>query len=295
MKTGNYQVALKNFNMAYKLSPENSNLFIEMAPLSVQFEGQFSQVQQRLEKFMMDSKDKSFLNYSRNVIGLTHSYRNRHNEALHFYNQIIQMDDGFLPAIVNKTFSLLKLNRPVEAVDFIEKELKKFPEKPIVHYLYVRSLIEMGLKEERDEEKKTILKKAFSMGQQFSKKFLEFKQEVLFLITLGKMKLDERGKEWTISITDFLKVDIELTNLHIQNPHIDFQSFNWVDYNVHCEKMQKNLNNDLYLSQLLKGFCFLKSIVLLRGREFSKNYLPNKVRRACCRLFMLLFFLKWVT
>ncbi len=270
IKTGNYQIALKNFNMAYKLSPEDRNLFIEMAPLSVQFEGKSSQVETQLEKFMMDSKDKSFLNYSRNVIGLTHSYRNRHHEALLFYNQITQMDNGFLPAIINKTFSLLKLDRPKEAVEFMEKEIKNFPKEAIVHYLYIRSLMEMGLK----EEKEAIIKKAFQLGRQFSEKFLEFKQEVLFLMTLGKMNLDKNEKKWMKSTTDFLKVDIELTNLHKQDPHIDFQSFNWLDYKSHCEKMQENIE-DLYLSQLLKGFCLLKINRLVEGKKVFEKLLAK--------------------
>ena len=274
MRVGNYQVALNNFNKAYRLSPKDQNLFIEMAPLAVQFEGQFSKVQGKLEQFMMNSRDKSFLNYSRNVIGLTHSYRNRHDKALHFYDQIIHVDEKFLPAVVNKTFSLLKLDRPEEAVTFIEKRVKDFPEEPIVYYLYIRSLIEMGLK----QDKKSPLKKAFLLGEQFSKKFLEFKQEVLFLITLGKMNLNKEGLDWVQSIEDFLKVDVELTNLHIQNPHIDFQSFNWLDYDFHCKEMQKNIK-DIYLSELLKGFCLLKINRVVEGKRIFERLLAKQSRK----------------
>ena len=40
LKVGEYQKALKNFSMAYNLSPQDINLLIEMAPLSIQFNGQ---------------------------------------------------------------------------------------------------------------------------------------------------------------------------------------------------------------------------------------------------------------
>ena len=279
MKVGDYPVALKNFNKAYKLSPEDPNLFIQVAPLVVQFEGQFAQVQENLDRFMSNSKDKSFLNKSKNVIGLIQSYRNRHKEALIFYNEILSVDEKFLPAIVNKAFSLLKLNQPLSAMKFMESKARIFHGEPIVQYLYIRSLIEAGLKEDPK-----YLKKAFVLAEKFSKRFFEFKQEVLFLVSFGKMRLDSKSQLWFNSVKDFLKVDIELTNLHLQNPYFDFQSSNWLDYIPYCKEMQENI--DYYFAELLKGFCFLKAGLNLKGKQTFENLIGNHSHKGMLQGFV---------
>ena len=87
------------------------------------------------------------------------------------------------------------------------------------------------------------------------------------------MKINKDPQFWLGSVKNFLKVDLELTNLHLQNPYFDFQSFNWIDYISYCKEMQKNI--DGYFSELLKGFCFLKTGLNLKGKNTFEKLLGN--------------------
>ena len=273
VQVGDHREALEKFKEASNLLPADSNLVIEMASLSVQLEVQYPKVQKEIEELI--SRDKSFLKRGKNIIGLTYSYRDRYREALRFYDEVIQSHDQFLPAVVNKAFALLKLGRSKESAVLMEKAVKDFSNKPIVQYLYVRSLLEMALK----KGDKSSFEKALLTAEPFSRISFEFRQEVLFLMAVAAMKMGLQGENLAVPVRNFLKVDTELTNLHVKDSHIDFRSFNWKDYVKYCKPMQKNLKKDIRLAKLLEGFCLLKAHRFVEAKNIFEKLLAKQNHR----------------
>ena len=270
VQVGDHREALEKFTKASNLLSGDSNLIIEMAPLSVQLEVQYPKVQRQMEKLI--SRNKIFLKRGKNIIGMTYSYRDRYREALRFYDDVIQGHNQFLPAVVNKAFALLKLGRSKELTALMEKAMRDFSNKPIVHYLYVRSLLEMALK----RGDKPSFEKVLLTAEPFSRIFFEFRQEVLFLMAVTAMKMGLQGEELAVPVRNFLKVDMELTNLHVKDSHIDFRSFNWKDYVKYCKPMQKNLKKDIRLAKLLEGFCLLKVHRFVEAKNIFEKLLTKQ-------------------
>lgn len=270
LKTGEYQKALKNFAMAYNISPNDPNLILEMAPLSVQFDGQFSQVELMVNGLLANQYKKDYTKRGKNIIGLTYSYRTKFQEALAMYDEVISVDRQFLPPKINKAFVLLKLKRPKDAVELMRTVVTEFPDEAIAHYLYIRSLVELGMK----SQNKAYYQEALSVSRQFSRNFSDLKQEVSFLIALAKMKLQVTGDELERLVKNFLRVDIELTNLHVHDTLMDFQSFNWVDYIPHCKSMMGQLSE--YSAKLVEGFCFLKINRTIEAKKIFEGLLSEQ-------------------
>jgi tetratricopeptide (TPR) repeat protein len=252
LKVGEYQKALNNFKRAYNISPQDPNLVAEMAPLSVQFDGQFDQTQALLENLMATTNEKSIIKIAHNAIGLSHSYRENFEKALESYDVSLDIDPNYLPSLLNKAFAFLKLEQHLEAVGLMRKVVSDYPDEPIAHYLYIRSLAELGMAK-KDEK---ALKEALSVSDQFSRKFSDFKQEVLFLIAVVNSYLEVKPAQPEQLVDQFLRVDPELTRLHVHDPNVDFQSFNWFDFISHCERLEQGLSD--YKAQVLQAFCALK-------------------------------------
>ena len=270
LKIGEYQKALNSFTMAYKLSSTDPNLLIEMSPLSVQFDGQFSEVEMRLENMLATRRQKTIVKIARNIVGLSYSYRSMFGEALASYEASLQIDDQFLPALLNKSFILIKLKKYESAVKLMRQVVADNPENPAAHYFYIRSLVEQGMA----QSNKNILKEALSVADQFSQKFFDFKQEVSFLMAVSHYHLGSPESKILSSVNDFLQVDMELTNLHVHDTLIDFQSFNWRDYIPMCDKLRSALND--YSKKMLEGFCLLKVHRTIEAKKVFESLLIQK-------------------
>lgn len=270
LRMGEYQKALKNFNLAYSISPNEPNLLIAMAPLSVQFEGQFAQVQTNLEQLMAVNKQKDIRMLATNIIGLSYSYRKQYAEALASYNVVLELDNQYLPSILNKTFSLIKLKKFDKAKEIMDQNLKEHSDKPIFHYFYIRTLLEKGLKT-KDEFS---LKEVISVANQFPQKYIDFRQEVLFMVALAHLQLNSPEEELVAKVRSFLQVDMELTNLHVHNPNIDFQAFNWIDFSHYCKALWAKLPE--YDSKVLQGFCSLKIGKSIEAKEIFEKLLAQQ-------------------
>lgn len=270
LKVGEYQKALKNFSLAYNISPNDPNLVIEMAPLSVQFDGQFSKSQVMLETLLASHNTREYATRAKNTIGLAHSYRTQYQDALSSYDQVIKLDDQFVPALINKAYILIKLKKPDEAVDIMKKVVNDNPDEPMAHYFYVRSLVEEGLK----SGSAVYFDEALSVSSQFAQRFSDLKQEVLFLNVIAKANLGANPTELNGLVKDMLMVDTELTNFHVHDTLIDFQIFNWLDYYPHCEKLMSRL--DAYTGPLFKGFCFLKINRTMEAKKIFESLLSQQ-------------------
>ncbi len=269
LKTGEYQKALSNFILAYNLSGQDPNIVLEMAPLSVQFDGQFSHVELMVENLLATRYKKDFMKRGRNIVGLTHSYRGRYRDAIKSYEESLEVDGEYFPAMANQAYSAMKMGDPEKATQIMKKAQISHGDNPIAHYLYIRSLIETGLK----TGSKNLFEEALSVSQQYDQKFSDLKQEVFFLKSIARKEMGASRKEIEIAVKNFLRVDSELTTLHVHNVHIDFQSFNWIDFAPHCNGLRDSL--DVYLSALLEGFCFLKSNRVLEAKKVFENQLAE--------------------
>ena len=169
IKLGEYQTALKHFNQAYSISPNDPNLIIEMTPLSVQFDGQFSQAKLLVEKVLSKSPQKTFTKHGRNVIGLSYAYQGKYQDAVTSYEKVLSLDDQFLPAHINKAYSLIKLGRTQDAVVHMRMVVTEFPNEAIAHYLYIRSLVEHGVA----INEVNLFREAISVASQFSQNFAD--------------------------------------------------------------------------------------------------------------------------
>ncbi len=252
LRVGEYRKALRNFTQAFNISPNDANLLIEMSPLAIQFDGKFDQTQALLENMLATNKQKTNEKMARNIIGLSYSYRGQFKEAVASYDQALNTDPDFFPSLINKSFGLLKLQRYDEAMQLLRQVVADHPDNPIAHYLYIRSLAEKGIA----NDDKIALKEALSVSANFATEFFDFRQEVLFIIAMVNEKLGATPEEIQQLINNFMRIDLELTKLHVHNTLIDFQSFNWLDFFHYCKVLGKPLSD--YNQKLLQGFCFLK-------------------------------------
>jgi tetratricopeptide (TPR) repeat protein len=252
LRVGEYRKALRNFTQAFNISPKDPNLVLEMAPLTIQFDGQFEQTQAMLESLLLSNKQKQINKLARNSIGLSYSYRGQFNESLASYNQALSLDPNYLPSLLNKGFALLKLQRYEEAMQLMREVVGDYPEDPMAHYLYIRSLAEKGIAD-NDE---AALKEALSVSGNFATEFFDFRQEVMFLIAMVNEKLGVSGDDLQQYVNNVMRIDLELTKLHVHSAHVDFQSFNWLDFFNYCKILGQPLQE--YNQKLLQGFCFLK-------------------------------------
>ncbi len=270
LKVGEYQKALQNFTTASNISPTDPNLLLEMSPLSIQFDGQFDQAQVSLEKLVATTRHKSVKKMAQNIIGLSFAYRQRYAEALVSYDSALQSDDQFLPARLNKAQVLMKLKKYDEAVALMRQVVSEHPDEAVAHYFYVRSLSEQGLNQNNEK----VLKEALSVTDQYAQKFSDFRQEVLFLVAVINAQLGGPAENITVMVNNFLRVDFELTRLHVHDTLIDFQSFNWVDYYPLCKKLNSKLTE--YSQKMLDGFCLLKVGRTLDAKKIFENLLSQK-------------------
>lgn len=270
LKIGEYQRALDNFVEAYKISPNDPNLIMEMAPLSVQFGGQFSQSQILVENLLASKYQKNYRKQGKNIIGMTYSYRSKFEEALVAYNESLGVDDQYLPALINKAYALIQLQKYERAVDLMRQVVSDFPQQAVAHYMYVRSLVELGAA----KKSPTHLREALSVADQYTQKFFDFSQEVLFLVAYSQLKTQKSTEQLTDAVKSFLKFDAELTNLHVHNIMIDFQIFNWIDFSVFCSEIQTGLSESLSL--LLQGFCDLKLNKSIAAKSLFEKQLKQQ-------------------
>ncbi|MEM7645312.1 MAG: tetratricopeptide repeat protein [Pseudomonadota bacterium] len=270
LKVGEYQRALDNFNQAYSLSPNDPNLTIEMTPLLIQFDGQFSQAQLLIEKILGSQYQKSYLKQGKNIIGLSYSYQGKYAEAEKSYTESLAIDDQYLPASVNRVYTLIKQKRNDEAAQEMRRILGDFPKESIAHYLYVRSLVELAI-QNSDQD---VFREALSVATQFPQSFSDFLQEVLFLVAYSQFRLGVSGEEFKAAVLAVMKVDSELTNLHVHNPLLDFQSFSWVDFSGYCREMRSSLED--YEASLLEGFCLLKINRTIDAKKIFETLLAQQ-------------------
>ncbi len=270
LRMGEYRKALRNFTKAANISPNDPTLVIEMSPLAIQFDGKFDQTQMTLENMLLSNKKKSIEKLARNIIGLSYSYRGQFNEAVASYDLSLSLDPNYLPSHLNKAFGLLKLQRYDDAMNLMRKVVSDHPDNPIAHYLYIRSLAEKGIA----NNDQAALKEALSVSTNFATEFFDFRQEVLFLIAMVNEKLGASPDELQQLIQNFMRIDLELTKLHVHDTMIDFQSFNWLDFFNYCKVLGEALPE--YNQKLLQGFCFLKVNRPLDAKKIFEELLSQK-------------------
>lgn len=269
LKVGEYEQALKNFTQAYNISPNDSNLLIEMSPVAIQFGGQFHQVQTNIENMMAGNRQKTVNKIGHNIIGLSYSYRSKFSEALVSYDESLVFDKQFLPAKLNKAFALIKLEKYEQAVTLMREIVGQNRDKAVVHFFYLRALLGLAI----DKGDRALFSEVLSVADQFSQRFYEFKQEVFFLVAVAQGYLIKDPKDMLSYVKNFLKVDFELTNLHVHNPLMDFQSFNWIDFMPMCNQMSQVL--DEYHQKLLNGFCMLKIRRTIEAKNIFEELLSQ--------------------
>ncbi len=272
LKIGEYEKALKNFSQAYNISPKDSNLLIEMSPLAVQFGGQFYQVQTNIENMLAHNRQKTINKIGHNIVGLSYSYRGKYVEALASYDESLAFDKDFMPAQLNKSFALIKLGKYEQAFSLMRGVVGYNRDKAIAHYFYLRTLLELGLQ----KNDPVVLNEVLSVADQFSQRFYDFKQEVAFLVAVAQSHLQKDPKETLESVKNFLKIDFELTNLHVHDSLIDFQSFNWIDFIPHCKNVTTSLGE--YERKLVDAFCLLKIRRTIEAKNLFEELLLQNSR-----------------
>ncbi len=270
LHVGEYRKALRNFTQAYNISPTDPNLLIKMSPLAIQFDGKFDQTQALLENLLITNKQKITEKVATNIIGLSHSYRGQYKEALESYNRSLAVDPEFLPGKLNKAFSLLKMQRYDESMKLMRSVVADHPDDPLAHYLYIRSLAEKGIA--KDDQ--VALREALSVSGNFATEFFDFRQEVMFLIAMVHEKLGASPDELQSHINNFMRIDMELTKLHVHDTLVDFQSFNWLDFFHYCKVLGKHLSD--YNQKLLQGFCFIKVNRPLDAKKIFEGLMSQK-------------------
>ncbi|MCB0377036.1 MAG: tetratricopeptide repeat protein [Bdellovibrionales bacterium] len=270
LKTGEYQEALKYFSMASEISPNDPNVILEMSPLLIQFDGQFGRVQSSVENLLATRYQKDFMKRGKNIVAMSLSYRGQFNDALGEVNKSLNVDDQYFPALINKAFFLLKLNRGMEAIDVLKRAIPMSPKEAIARYLLTRAFVQEGIRSQKPQ----YFSEALSTSNDFPQRFFDFRQEVLFLIAVAKLNLGAQPEELVRAARAFLQVDPELTPLHVHDVRYDFQSFRWQDFISHCESLSVKVDN--YTSELIKGFCQLKLGKSLKAKNIFENLLSQK-------------------
>ena len=77
---------------------------------------------------LINHPQKTISKLGRNIMGLSYSYGGQYPEALAYYDQSLSLDDGFLPALLNKAFALIRMEKFDEAV-FLMKEVVDNPSR----------------------------------------------------------------------------------------------------------------------------------------------------------------------
>lgn len=252
LRLGQYPQALESFKQALSISPNDPYLILELAPLMVQFEGQFAVVESMIKNLMSLHTQKDFQKRGHVILALIHSYQGQWREALASLDEALKIDENFLIAQVNRTYVLLRNRNFDEATPWAQKVVGDHPDEAVTHYLYIRSLVEKGV----NNKDVMALREALSVAQGYPQKFSDFKQEVLFWTAVAEMNSETQPNDFEKSVNQFLRVDFELTQLHVHDSLLDFQIFNWADSLSGCETMAQSLAAPS--SEKLKGFCKLK-------------------------------------
>ena len=252
MRVGEYQKSLRSFNLAHSISPNDPNLLVEMSPLSVQLGGQWNETRDRMVRLLAINKQKTIRKKAYNIIGLAYSYEGRLSEALTSFNNSLRVDSHYVPAILNKAFTLMRLKKADEASSLLLQTVNENRENSLARFLYIRSLLNRG----SAAENTNAFREVILAGEQYLERFPDFRQEVLFVIALAKLAIGVPVEELVGVTRALLSVDLELTNLHVHDPDVDFQIFGWSNFSVYCNRLAGSL--PAYESKLVAGFCQLK-------------------------------------
>ena len=252
LKIGEYDKALKNFSLAYSITPNDPNLLIELSPLMIQRREQYNEAQEILEKLLLANNQKTIRKFGRNIVGLSYSYRGMHNQALASYDEALTMDDQYLPAQLNKAFTLMKMKKFEPAFEVMKRARNSHPEEPIIMYFYILTLLENGF----GKDDPVAFKEVLIESGQFLKKFIDFRQEILFMRALAYLKLGAKEQELVKLVNGFLEVDFGLTHLHVRDTSVDFQAWNWVLFRNYYPLFKEVLPD--YNFQMVDAFFSLK-------------------------------------
>ncbi|MFP4496683.1 MAG: tetratricopeptide repeat protein [Vulcanimicrobiota bacterium] len=127
MNQERFDVAVAQLKKVIRLRPDDAMAHYEMGKCLYRVNA----VDQAFDEFQEAIKLDSSLTKAKYGIGLVYAYhRNKPSIAIDFFNQILEEEPDFLPAIIEKGYSYLNLKKYEDAQTQFENALEKKPEDP---------------------------------------------------------------------------------------------------------------------------------------------------------------------
>jgi len=241
-KVADWYEALKNFKQAHQLNPRDVDLIYEMTPLLVQVESQTMYARSLMEKVMVGQYKKENIAQGANVVGLAYSYEGLAKPAVKQFENAIEADESYTPAMINKGFALILGGRYEEAQSILYQVITQDPESSIA-LLY---LLEAYVIEGQKNNNPASFEKAYQLASQVAgRRVYDGMQEILLLYAYSALKTKKDLKLVMSILQRSLYIDPDMTTDHLHSPLIDWRGYNWKYFAFVCKDMTKVLKADL--------------------------------------------------
>lgn len=266
-REGKWYEALSEFKKAYQLNHQDADLIFEMAPLLIQLENQSLATRGYLEKVMKTQYKKEYLALGNNLLGLTYAYEDQKARALEFYNKALKQQNDYLPALINKGFTLALADKFTQAKNQFS-QTTQFNQQSAIAYLY---LIETYILEGTKTGNSTAFENAYKLAGQAARRFYDGQQEALMFQAYAALKLGKERNHVANLIEKALSVDPEQTNEHLHSPLIDWRGLKWGYFAFVCDSLASVVKQDTLA--MLKFVCTYRSYSEIKAQKEVESWM----------------------
>jgi tetratricopeptide (TPR) repeat protein len=255
-KIGEWYEALKNFKQAYQLNNKDIDLTFEITPLLVQIENQTMYARSLMEKILPGQYKKENLSMGKNIIGLTYSFEGNTKAAIKAFDDALDVDDSYTPAMINRGFALLIAGKYSEAENQLRQALNAQSDNAIAAFYLLEAYIIDGQK----NNDMAAYDKAIQLSNQLlARRIYDGQQEILLFQAYATFKRGTGNSAGAVAeaiLQKSLAIDPDQTSDHLHSPLVDWRGYNWKYFSFICKDFSKALNSDTI--SLLEFTCAYK-------------------------------------
>jgi tetratricopeptide (TPR) repeat protein len=246
---GNYEQSLVYFRRAHELSPEDLSVYLQLAIIGIQLEGQ-TLIGKRLLERLLSEQSRGHERVLTGL-GLADLVDNNLNAAETRFNKALDVDPIYTPAVINLGALALKREDYARANNYLQLSIKDGSQDGIEHLMVVESLIKIY----ETEKDLSLLRDAQKFVANYLKENRAYFREVLVADIYIHHLLNEHNRIYG-KIDLFLDVDPKETDLHRKNLFVYRNVMGWNRLSEWCLKSTQSLDPNARVITF-EGLCLI--------------------------------------
>lgn len=268
IQLGNYPKALEHLKKAFEFNSRQPEIYIFLAPLLLQVEGQTLQAKRLLTE-LIKSRPSEVDVRAATAMAIAHMMDFEWQRAEIQLSEAISHQENYSPAWVNWGLLALEKSEWSAARERLAKGIY-YGERDGAAYLM---LAEAFVQQWQTQNNAELLKEAKSYLVKFIEKNSDYKQEARFFVVYLDLLMGQNVEER--QLTQILDMDPSHTDLHRKNLFIRRERAGWKALNPYCQQLYRKTQH------IPRGRAWL-AYCLLRGgnKDEAKTAIDDAVAQA---------------